>query len=55
MPSVAVTVTSADVAPNAIAARFRRARIIGRVSGDAFHLDMRTVEDPAVFAVDFKS
>jgi L-seryl-tRNA(Ser) seleniumtransferase len=55
LPSVAVTITHPDMSANAIAARFRRARIIGRVSGDAFHLDMRTIEDPAVFAVDFKS
>jgi hypothetical protein len=30
---------------------FRRARIIGRVMDDAFVLDLRTIEDPAVFAV----
>jgi hypothetical protein len=30
---------------------FRRARIIGRIVDDAFQLDLRTVEDPAVFAV----
>jgi L-seryl-tRNA(Ser) seleniumtransferase len=55
LPSVAVTITHPEMSANAIAARFRRARIIGRVSGDAFHLDMRTIEDPAVFAVDFKN
>jgi hypothetical protein len=54
LPSVAVTITHPDMSANAIAARFRRARIIGRVSGDAFHLDMRTIEDVAVFAVDLK-
>ena len=36
---------------NAIAAMFRRARIIGRVADDSFHLDLRTIEDPAVFSV----
>jgi L-seryl-tRNA(Ser) seleniumtransferase len=55
LPSVAVTITHPDISANAIAARFRRARIIGRVGGDAFHLDMRTIEDAAVFAVNLKS
>ncbi len=55
LPSVAVTITHPAISPNEIAAMFRRARIIGRVSGDAFHLDMRTIEDPAAFAVNFKS
>jgi L-seryl-tRNA(Ser) seleniumtransferase len=54
LPSIAVTVTHPSIAPNAIARIFRRARILGRISNDAFHLDMRTIEDAAVFAVDFK-
>jgi hypothetical protein len=34
---------------------FRHARpaVLGRIREDAFFLDMRTVEDPAVFAIDF--
>jgi hypothetical protein len=32
---------------------FRRARIIGRIADQRFLLDMRTVEDPAAFAVEF--
>ncbi|HKN02145.1 MAG TPA: L-seryl-tRNA(Sec) selenium transferase [Candidatus Binataceae bacterium] len=52
LPSAAVSITHPDISPNAIAAMFRRVRIIGRVGKDAFHLDMRTIEDPSVFAVD---
>src|SRR5262249_23109514 len=39
----------------AIAAMFRRAvpAIIGRISGGAFQLDLRTIEDPAVLAASF--
>jgi len=55
LPSVAVSITRPGMSANAIAASFRRARIIGRVSGDAFHLDMRTIEDAAVFAVDLRN
>jgi hypothetical protein len=54
LASVAVTVTHPSVSPNAIAAIFRRARIVGRISDDAFHLDMRTIEDASVFAVQLK-
>jgi hypothetical protein len=34
---------------------FRCARppIIGRVTGDGFQLDLRTIDDPAVFAAAF--
>jgi L-seryl-tRNA(Ser) seleniumtransferase len=49
--SVAIRVTHPEHSAGAIAAAFRRARIIGRITADAFHLDMRTVEEPAVFAV----
>ena len=54
LPSVAVTVSHSGISPNAIAAIFRRARIIGRISDHAFQLDMRTIEDPTVFAMDFE-
>jgi L-seryl-tRNA(Ser) seleniumtransferase len=49
----ALRVTHPQMSPDAIAALFRRARILGRVGNDAFLLDLRTVEDPAVFAVHF--
>jgi L-seryl-tRNA(Ser) seleniumtransferase len=41
--------------PHTLAAMFRRAEpaIIGRISDDAFILDMRTIEDPAVLAASF--
>lgn len=41
--------------PDAIARHFRKARppIIGRIQDGAFQLDLRTVEDPAAFAVSF--
>jgi L-seryl-tRNA(Ser) seleniumtransferase len=51
LESVAIRVTHPEKSANAIAAMFRRARIIGRVVEDSFHLDLRTIEDPAVFAV----
>jgi L-seryl-tRNA(Ser) seleniumtransferase len=51
LKSVALRVTHPDKSANAIAAMFRRARIIGRVVDDSFHLDLRTIEDAAVFAV----
>ncbi len=43
------------LSPDAIARHFRRARppILGRIKDDAFQLDLRTVEDPAAFAVSF--
>ena len=51
LKSVALRVTHPDKSANAIAAMFRRARIIGRVADDSFILDLRTIDDPAVFAV----
>ena len=51
LKSVALRVTHPEKSANAIAAMFRRARIIGRVADDSFQLDLRTIEDPAVFAV----
>lgn len=51
LKSVALRVTHPEKSANAIAAMFRRARIIGRVADDSFILDLRTIEDPAVFAV----
>jgi L-seryl-tRNA(Ser) seleniumtransferase len=54
LPTVALRVTHPRFSADAIAAMFRRARIIGRVSDDAFNLDLRTVEDPAALAVSFK-
>ena len=51
LKSVALRVSHPAKSANAIAAMFRRARIIGRVSDDSFYLDLRMIEDPAVFAV----
>jgi len=51
LKSVALRVTHPEKSANAIAAMFRRSRIIGRVADDSFQLDLRTIEDPAVFAV----
>ncbi len=51
LKSVALRVTHPEKSANSIAAMFRRARIIGRVADDSFILDLRTIEDPAVFAV----
>jgi L-seryl-tRNA(Ser) seleniumtransferase len=51
LKSVALRVSHPEKSANAIAAMFRRARIIGRVADDSFFLDLRTIEDPAVFSV----
>jgi L-seryl-tRNA(Ser) seleniumtransferase len=51
LKSVALRVTHPAKSANAIAAMFRHARIIGRVADDSFYLDLRMIEDPAVFAV----
>jgi len=51
LKSVALRVTHPEKSANAIAAMFRRARIIGRVADDSFILDLRAIEDPAVFSV----
>jgi len=55
LPSVAIRVTNAKISANSIADIFRRARppIIGRVTDDGFQLDLRTIDDPAVFAAAF--
>jgi L-seryl-tRNA(Ser) seleniumtransferase len=57
MKTRALRITHRTVAPDAIAAMFRRARppVIGRIRNDAFYLDLRMVEDPAVLAVRFPS
>ena len=54
LDSAGVKVTHPRISSSAIAAMFRRARIVGRIADDAFILDMRTIEDPAVFAVELK-
>jgi L-seryl-tRNA(Ser) seleniumtransferase len=51
----AIRVTHPTLTADAIAAMFRHARpaVIGRISEGAFMLDCRTIEDPAVLAIDF--
>jgi len=51
LKSVALRVSHPEKSANAIAAMFRHARIIGRIADDSFILDLRTIEDPAVFSV----
>ncbi len=55
LDSVAIRVAHPAMPPDAIADLFRRARppVIGRIRDGAFQLDLRTVENPAVFAVSF--
>ena len=55
LDTVALRVTHPRRSANAIAAMFRRARIIGRIVDDSFQLDLRTVEDPALFSVELIS
>jgi len=51
LESRALKVTHPRLSANAIAAGFRRAKVIGRVHDDAFLLDLRAVEDSALLAV----
>jgi len=55
LDTVALRVTHPLKSANAIASMFRRARIIGRIVDDSFQLDLRTVEDPALFSVELIS
>jgi L-seryl-tRNA(Ser) seleniumtransferase len=55
LDTVALRVTHPLESANAIASMFRRARIIGRIVDDSFQLDLRTVEDPALFSVELIS
>ncbi len=55
LDTVALRVTHQEKSANAIASMFRRARIIGRIVDDSFQLDLRTVEDPALFSVELVS
>ena len=56
LPTIAIRVTHPQISANSIADIFRRARppIIGRVTDDGFQLDLRTIDDPAVFAAKFQ-
>jgi len=51
----AIRITHPRLSADALAAMFRHARpaVIGRVSEGAFLLDLRTIEEPAVLAVNF--
>ncbi|MBF6571180.1 MAG: L-seryl-tRNA(Sec) selenium transferase [Candidatus Binataceae bacterium] len=55
LPSRALAISHPALNPDSIAAIFRRARppIIGRINDGMFQLDMRAVNDPALFAADF--
>jgi L-seryl-tRNA(Ser) seleniumtransferase len=55
LESRALRISHREHSADAIAALFRRARppVIGRITDGAFHLDLRTIEDPAVLAVSF--
>jgi L-seryl-tRNA(Ser) seleniumtransferase len=55
LDTVALRVTHPLESANAIASMFRRVRIIGRIVDDSFQLDLRTVEDPALFSVELIS
>jgi L-seryl-tRNA(Ser) seleniumtransferase len=51
LESCALRVTHPILSAAAITAAFRRAKVIGRVSNDAFFLDLRAIEEPALLAV----
>ena len=55
MESRALRITHREHSPDSIARLFRHARppVIGRITDGAFQLDLRAVEDPAAFAVEF--
>lgn len=54
IPSVALRITHRTISPEQVARMFRQASVpvLGRISDDAFHLDLRTIEDPADLAVE---
>ncbi len=56
LKTAALVVRHPERSPDAIAAMFRRARppVIGRIKDDSFQLDLRTIEDPAALAVEFR-
>jgi len=51
----ALRITHRQHSPDVVAKLFREARppVIGRITDDAFQLDVRAVEDPGAFAVEF--
>lgn len=51
LESRAVVVAHPEVSPQRIADHFRHENIIGRIADDAFTLDLRTIDDPALLAV----
>jgi L-seryl-tRNA(Ser) seleniumtransferase len=55
LSTIALRVTHPAMSPDAIARFFRSANppVIGRIKADAFHLDLRTVEDASMLAVEF--
>jgi len=55
LPTLAIRVTHPEISADSIADIFRRARppIIGRITDDGFQLDLRTIDDPAIFAAAF--
>lgn len=55
LPTIAIRITTPRFSAKRVAEIFRRARppIIGRVTDDGFQLDMRTIEEPSVFAAAF--
>ncbi len=55
LSTVALRVTHPGMSPDAIARFFRSAEppVIGRITDGAFQLDLRTVEDPSLLAVEF--
>jgi L-seryl-tRNA(Ser) seleniumtransferase len=57
LESRAIRITHPTLTADAVAAIFRRARpsVIGRIHDGAFVLDLRTIEDPALLAVDFRT
>jgi L-seryl-tRNA(Ser) seleniumtransferase len=56
LPTIAIRITHSKLSANSVAGIFRRARppIVGRVTDNGFQLDLRTIEDPSVFAVAFQ-
>ena len=56
LESVALIVRHSRYSPDVVAEIFRNARppVIGRIKDDTFQLDLRTLEDPAALAVEFR-
>ncbi len=53
LESRAIRITHSSIGAEAIAAGFRRARVVGRIHNGSFLLDLRAIETANALAVDY--